>query len=182
MRVEPISNGNLRIWLTADEMPTDNDDVGNWMLLRRVLQTAQRSLGRFGKQLVAELIPVADGGLLLVSSRRMLPDGMPVYHLDTLDAVYGLAEAWVSLPSTQRSNPQTALYESPQGYDVVVYPLSHLTRQETALLHTYGRFAGCDAAAVAHVAEYGRLLASGDVFYRLTACEPLPPEPPDLAN
>ncbi len=182
MRVEPVSNGNLRIWLRADELPTESTTSESWSLLHRVLLLAQRSFGRQGKQLVAELIPVADGGILLVSARTYTLGGTPVYRVDRLEDMYSLAEAWVALSPVERSNVQTVLYELAQGYAVVLYPHTHLTRAETALLHTYGTLIGSDAVTVAQVAEYGRLLAEGDVFCRLTACEPMPPAPPDPAS
>ncbi len=182
MKVEPISNGNLRIWLSAQEMPTENETGEAWIMLRRLLQAVQRSFGRFGKQLVAELIPVADGGVLLVSSRRHTSVGMPVYYMADLNALYQLAEAWIALPTTACSQASMVLYEQADGYALVLYPSPHLTKRETELLHTYASWVGSGAVAAARAAEYGRLLISGDVFAVLTARAPFLPKPPDSAH
>ncbi len=182
MKVEPVSNGNLRIWLSADELPTADDTGETWTLLRRVLITVQRSFARLEKRLVAELIPVADGGLLLVSACQYSCGSVPLYFIKDIEMLYDLAEAWVALPPAEHSCSTAGLYETQWGYAVALYPQPHLTRQETALLHTYATLVGSTAAQAAHTTEYGRLLMNGDVFFRLTASGPMPPEPPGPAH
>ncbi len=174
MKVEPISNGNLRIWLSQEEYCRRDGDIRT--ILTRVLQAAGKSLARLGKQLVAELIPVEGGCVVLISTRRQPNEKVFLYRVDTLDKIYRLAEDWVtSLPIYT----QTALYEYETGYIVAIYPQSHLSRRELALLRTYGAFCGRGMLAVAHVAEYGRLLAVGNALEQLIGREPHAPEPPD---
>ncbi len=181
MKVEPISNGNLRIWLSEEEWQKRNAADG-WPLLRRLLQSAQKSLKRMGKQIVAELIPVAGGWLLLLSARREVLGGELIYHIDALDTLYCLAEEWVRLEHTQPT--QTALYEAQTGYDLIVYPAPHLSREQARLLRTYGLLLGQGMLIAAQVAEHSRLLAAGDALERLliTAHEPTLPKPADEEN
>ncbi len=181
MKVEPISNGNLRVWLTAQEMPSAGDRCA-WRLLRRLLQTVGRPLARQGKRLVAELIPVAGGGLLLLSAERC-ENGVFVYRIDTLEALYRLAEGWMDLAHTvSHPRPQTVLYERGTSYDLVVCPFGSLSREELSLLRTHATLRGRGAVEAARCAEYGRPLASGDALGALIGREPIPPAPSDPAR
>lgn len=175
MKVEPISNGNLRIWLSQDEVEQQGNEGNAWRCLRQVLQTVQVRLSRLGKHLLAELIPVAGGWVLLLSARRAMPCGGPtVWHVADIGALYSLAERWdSSVPA------HTSLYETRDGYALVVYPAPRLSRQQTALLREFGIPIGRGAPAAAYAAEWGRLLAAGNALERLTAREHRPPAPSD---
>lgn len=180
MKVEPISNGNIRIWLSEEELSADSGaDV--WCSLRQILRAAQGRLARLGRHILAELIPVEGGRILLLSARRNVPTGGPiVYYIDDLDSLFRLAEHWAAI-STDTAYTRTALYAVGGGYALTVYPLPQLTRRQARLLREYGRPVGHTEAAAAHVAEHGRLLAAGDALERLciTAREPDRPEPSD---
>lgn len=178
MKVEPISNGNLRIWLSQEEVDKQEREGDAFLCLRRVLQTAQTRLSRLGKHILAELIPVAGGWVLLLSARRNTPcSGPVVYRIADVGALYRLAERWDS------STPaHTSLYETDDGYDLAVYPIPRLSRRQTALLREFGVPIGRGEAAVACAAEHGRLLAAGDALERLIGRERRPPAPSDREN
>ena len=185
MKVEPISNGNLRIWLSDEEMRVSDvkHPDNTWRLLRRVLVAAQTRLGRLGKHIVAEILPVAGGCVLLLSARASESVGGPlVYHIQSLDALYRLAEQWVALPSGEHTYSHTSLYEAQDGYDLVIYPATKLTRQQASLLREYGMSIGHGEIAAAAVAEHSRLLIASNAFETLTGCGPHPPVPSDLSR
>lgn len=177
MKVEPISNGNLRIWLSQEEVDKQEHEGDAWLCLRQVLQSAQTRLTRLGKHILAELIPVAGGWVLLLSACRNSSSGGPtVYRIADIGSLYRLAERWDSSP-----NAHTSLYETDDGYDLAVYPAPRLSRRQTALLREFGTPIGRGEAAAAYAAERGRLLAAGDALDRLlfTEREHRPPEPSD---
>lgn len=175
MKVEPISNGSLRIWLSQEEVEQQESEGEAWQRLRQVLQTAQTRLSRLGKHILAELIPVAGGWVLLLSARRTVPCGGPsVWRIADVGALYCLAERWnLSVPA------HISLYETENGYALVVYPAPRLSRQQTALLREFGIPIGQGDAAAAYVAERGRLLAAGNALERLTARGRRPPASSD---
>jgi negative regulator of genetic competence, sporulation and motility len=97
-----------------------------------------------------------------------------------LDALYRFAEQWHALPSAEYTPPRTSLYEAQDGYDLVIYPATKLTRQQAMLLREYGMPIGHGEIAAAAVAEHGRLLIASNAFETLTGGGPHPPEPSDL--
>ncbi len=178
MKVEPISNGYLRIWLSDEDCRQQQGSMQK--ALHRVLQAAGKSLSRLGKRLVAECIPVSGGYIVLLSAHRRADSGIQVYHVASLDNLYRLAQAWAAVPPEER--PQTALYEADAGYHVVLYPAQPLSRRVLSLLRAYGHLCARGALAAAQTAEYGRLLAAGDALAVLTGREPHSPEPPGRAH
>ncbi len=182
MKVEPISNGNLRIWLSQEELDKQDREGVAWLCLRQVLQTAQTRLDRLGKHILAELIPVAGGWVLLLSARRnLLAVGPTVYRIADVGALYRLAERWAAVSADAPMSGHTCLYETDGGYDLAVYPAPRLDRRLAALLRQFGTPIGRGEAAAACAAEHGRLLAAGDALGKLvpTARERRPPEPSD---
>lgn len=180
MKVEPISNGNLRIWLSQEEVDKQDREGDAWLCLRQVLQTAQSRLRRLGKHILAELIPVAGGWVLLLSARRNLPAvGPTVYRIADVGTLYRLAEQWVAVDAP--TTVHTSLYEADDGYDLAVYPVPRLDGRLAALLRQFGTPIGRGEAAVACAAEHGRLLASGDALGKLVLTE-REPRPPELSD
>ncbi len=166
VKVEPISNGNLRIWLSEEEMSKSEQDIGPH--LRQILQAAQTRLRHFGKHILVEHIPVADGCVVLISARRNPQDsGISVYRIGDVGALFRLAEQWVSCLSDGQMSAHTSLYETDDGYALAVYPAPRLNRQQAALLREFGAPIGRGEVAVAAVAERGRLLAAGDALGKL---------------
>ncbi len=182
MKVEPISNGNLRIWLSQEELDKQDREGEAWLCLRQVLRTAQTRLSRLGKHILAELIPVAGGWVLLLSARRnSLAVGPTVYRIADVGTLYRLAEQWAAVSAETPMSGHTCLYETDGGYDLAVYPVPRLDRRLAALLRRFGTPIGRGEAAAACAAEYGRLLAAGDALGTLvlTVRERCSPEPLD---
>lgn len=168
VKVEPISNGNLRIWLSEEEMSKQERDIGSH--LQQVLQAAQTRLKHFGKHILVEYIPVAGGCVALVSARRNPQDnGITVYRIRDVGALFRLAEQWAACLSDGQINAHISLYETDDGYALAVYPAPRLSRLQTGLLREYGTLIGRGEVAVAAVAERGRLLAAGDALGKLLA-------------
>ncbi len=185
MKVEPISNGNLRIWLSQEELDNPNETGDTWRCLRQVLQAAQTRLGRLGKHILAELIPVTGGWVLLLSARTN-PSviGPSVYRVSDIRALYQLAEHWAAVSAEAPMSGYTCLYEAENGYDLAVYPSPRLDGRRAALLRQFGTLIGRGEAAAAYAAEHGRLLASGDALGKLIVTErgPHPPTPSGQAH
>lgn len=186
MKVEPISNGSLRIWLSEEEIekwglhPTvDTDNRRARRLVRQALLQAHRHPAT---RLLAEMIPV-EGGCVLLISPALRPDSRQpaVYRLANEDALLTLAQQWQRLPESRSGGPDVpptlALYEREYGYDLAVYPCSPLSERQIRLLLEYGSLLGCGQGAAAHSAEYGSLLATGDVFKVREPASPAPEDP-----
>ena len=185
VKVEPISNGNLRIWLSQEELDNPHDTGDMRQCLRPVLQAAQTRLGRLGKHILAELIPVAGGWVLLLSARiNPSVTGPSVYRIADSCALYQLAERWVAISTQAPMNGYTCLYEADSGYDLAVYPSPRLDGRRAVLLRQFGTLVGRGEAAAAYAAEHGRLLASGDALGKLIVTEsgPHPPTPSGQEN
>lgn len=179
MKVEPISNGNLRIWLSQEELDKQESEGDVRLCLRQVLQAAQTCLGRLGKHILAELIPVAGGWVLLLSAHNNPSNGGPtVYRIADVGKLYELALRWVEVSAKTPMNMHTCLYETDNGYDLAVYPAPRLDRRLVRLLREFSAPIGRGEAAAACAAEHGRLLAAGDALGRLvvTSRERRPPE------
>lgn len=145
MNIEPISNGNLRIWLAEDEMEEwgleDSHGDGIRRLVRRALSATGR---RLTSRTCAEMIPVEGGCVVLVS---------PFVHTRRLPLVYAL-EGDALLEVYARFTGETAqVYAVEDAYHVVLY-----SEEGEPLLREYGTPAGCGEGAAAHTAEYGEWL------------------------
>ena len=145
MKIEPISNGNLRIWLAEEEVKEwgleDSRGKGVRRLVRHVLSVTGR---RPTTRVWAEMIPVEGGWMLLVSSA--------VHNAYPL--VYAVEEAMLSqvYARWRPAEEETAqVYAVETGYHVVLYG-----ERSDALLREYGTPLGCGAGLAAHTAEYGR--------------------------
>lgn len=178
MNIEPMDNGCIRIWLTEDEadrwglstVRTDRRRLSR--LVRRVMVSVGR---RPGNRMTAEMMPVGEGWLVLLSPLLSPDAGEPaVYHLPDADALLLLREQWCRLTGDTLDGALFSLYEQGKGYDLAVYPQSPLDPGQLHLLLEYGSLVGCGAGAVAHAAEYGRPILVGKA---LTTPERRPPEP-----
>lgn len=174
MKIEPIAEGRLRVWLKPEEAALwkldreEPDRMGLRRLVRRVYAAAGcRPVGR----LTVEMVPVADGWLLLISPSASLERGPVVYHLANADDLLSLWERWRS--AIDASPAFGMLYEMPEGYRLTLYPESPLTQREWKLLAEHAQLVGRGEAVAAHTAEYGNIIATGNV---LTADGHRPPE------
>lgn len=143
MKIEPISNGNLRIWLAETE-------AGEWGLqegsrgVRRLVRHALATAGRSTSLCVeAEMIPV-DGGWVIVVSPRIHSRLPAVYRLDE-DTLKAVALRW-----TRVSADTAQVYALGEAYHVVTYG-----SDTEWLLREYGQPVGYGAGVAAHTAEYG---------------------------
>ena len=180
MKVEPISNGNLRIWLSEEELKEHTRDIGEH--LRGMLQAVQVRLSQLGKHILIERVPVDGGWLVLISARRNpISGGICVYHIADVDTLFRLAEQWAAAMSDGQGDAHTSLYETDDGYTLAVYPAPRLSRRQMALLREFGTLIGRGEPAAAYAAERGRLLAAGDALgkFVVTEREHRPPEPSD---
>lgn len=164
MKVEEITNGSLRIWLSEAEMqewglsPSGEEKQAAIRLVRRIL----RHVPRPAERLLAELIPVEGGSVLLVSAAQPPTAGTPaVYRLFGVDALLELVAQWRALPAAEM--PACCLYEREGEYDLVVYPAQPLSRRQRWLLAEYGQPVGYGEGLAAYCAERGRLLAAGSM-------------------
>ncbi len=175
MKIEPIAEGRLRVWLKEEEAAfwhldrEEPDKIGLRRLVRRVYTAAgYRPTGR----LTAEMVPVAEGWLLLISPTVPAEAGPAVYHLDHPDDLLTLMEKWRW--GSTAPQPMCMLYELGEGYRLVVYGDAPLTPAQSRLLTEHTRLVGYGEAVCAHVAEYGTLIADGNA---LTADGHRPPAP-----
>lgn len=171
MNIEPIQEGLLRVWLTEEELHQWglSEESPDLRRVRRLVRRAMAAAGQRPGRVTAELIPVVDGGVLLISPRHDPQAGAPaVYRLEA-DALIDLWERW----PPQEPLPMCALYEMEEAYWLAVYPDEPLTSQQVHLLLEYGAPVGGGEGAAAHAAEYGRLVALGDW---LIGCGHRPPK------
>lgn len=161
MNIEPIHDGLLRVWLTEEELPQWGlGEVPDRRQIRRLVRRAMAAVGQRPGQVTAELIPVMGGGVLLISPRVHWEAGQPaVYCLDA-EALLDLWERWPK----EKPMPVCALYELGEEYRLAVYPEETLAPQQIHLLLEYGTPLAGGEGAVAHAAEYGTLVAMGNLF------------------
>ena len=159
MTVEPIKNGNLRIWLAENEIEewglTDSRPKGVRRLVRHALSAVGR---RPAPRMWAEMIPV-DGGCVVLVSTEGLQQTQPM--------VYAVAAEWLSAVAARlhlSDGDAVQAYAVEDGYHVVVYSEGEAI---DGLLREYGQPLGCGEAVAAHAAEYGDWV--------LTMPEPAPP-------
>lgn len=159
VKIEPISNGNLRIWLADNEIEEWRLEDSQGKGVRRLVRYALSSVGRrpVGR-LWAEMIPVEGGCILLVSPAVHNPLQPLVYVLEE-DALAQVRVRW--RPSPEETAQVYALGEQ---YRVVLYG-----QRSDTLLREYGTPLGGGAGMAAHVAEYGRWM--GEIT------EPAPRQP-----
>lgn len=146
MKIEPISNGNLRIWLAETEIEEWGLNKG-YRGVRRLVRHALEAVGQSSAiRVEAEMIPV-EGGWVLVVSPRVHSRLPAVYELDEA-ALREVAARW-----TRVSADTAQVYAVDDSYHIVVY-----TEETEWLLREYGRPIGGGAGVVAHSVEYGRWL------------------------
>ena len=177
MKIESISGGRLRVWLDQREVRRCRLDHPHYdrRALRRLVRHALSQGGATpSHRMVAEMIPVADGWVLLISPRREQNRRTEVYWFADWETVTSLIARWERMGDA----PSCALYALSEGYAVTVFGDSPLTSRHSALLNEYGQPWGVGETLAAHVAEYGQLLFAG----HLTVDGHHPPTDEDRGN
>ncbi len=185
MCIEAITRNRLRVWLTDEELQQQglsfarlgNSRVQTDRLLGQLLPLLRRQLPAHAGRLSVEAFPVEGGCVLLVSSAVLPCPGPTVCRLETVQALYALAEHW---PTAEADIPMM-LYAIEGAFLLVLTPLQPLSAACRAALREYGSAIARGEAAAACGAEHGRLVATGDMPRLLTdgaACPPTPPDQP----
>ena len=158
MKIETISNGNLRIWLADSEIKEWGLDDSCGKGVRRLVRHALSSVGRRSATRVwAEMIPVEGGCILLVSP--VVHSRYPLVYAVEPDRIAQIYARW--RPSVEET---AQVYAMDEGYCVILYG----ERSDT-LLREYGTPIGYGEAVAAHTAEYGQWIGE------ITAPAPRPP-------
>lgn len=195
MRMEPMDNGCLKIWLDVGDMQAlglrfedmDHQDPATREAIARLLHTAHEEAGfQVADGLLVEALPLDGGCLLLLTPRgalegacpehrrlRMVRAGGPlVYSLAGVDQLFQLEHGWRRFRRPGRSGPSfrepaTSLFRFGDQYRLVVYPSFIVPKGMRSMLSEFGTLVGEGDAAAAYTAEHGQALAIGDAIDRL---------------
>ena len=195
MRMEPMENGCLKIWLDAGDLQAlglqfedmDYRESATREAIAKLLQTAQDQTGfQMTDSLLVEALPLDEGCLLLLTPGgaldntgagrrrlRMVRAGGPlVYSLAEVDQLFQLEQGWRRFRCRGRSGPSfrepaTSLFRFGDQYRLVVYPSFLIPKGMRSMLSEFGTLVGEGDAAAAYTAEHGQALAIGDAIDRL---------------
>ena len=157
VKIESITNGNLRIWLAEDEIKEWGLEDGRSDGVRRLVRRALKAMGhRATARVWAEMIPVEGGCVLLVS---------PTVHKPRLPGVYAVTADALAQVAARWRGETAQVYAVEDGYRILSYH-----EAGDCLLREYGTPLGYGDALAAHVAEYGEWVRE------ITAPVPEPPE------
>jgi hypothetical protein len=145
VNIEPIDNGNLRIWLAEDEIEAwglaEEDTNGIRRLVRRALSAAG---WRHTARTCAEMIPVEGGCVVLVS---------PYVHTRRLPMVYAVSGDDLVEVYRRYAGPPAQVYAVEDTYHVVLYE-----HEGETMMREYGTPLGYGEGIAARTAEYGQWL------------------------
>lgn len=186
LKVEHIARRRLRIWLTEEELQAwgirfrqlGESRVQTERLLHKVMPSV-RQFFPSSVRVSVEAIPVEGGCVLLVGTEGLRAGGPLVCRVEQLDALYALAEQWLSQETAPVNN---SLYLMEDAYLLVLYPVEPLSLRRQALLREYGNGTVYGEAAAAYADEYGRLLVAGEAMKALTGCASGPQALPDQTH
>lgn len=191
MKMEPLDSGDLRIWMTDEELCrwglcTEDMKAGTPQTsraIRRLLGVARQRLAfpTHGSVLV-EALPIEGGCLFLFSTpaRLVPPIVLPqVYVLDSAEAVLQFGETLCTL--SDRELPPASLYRQGEAYLLILYDGLGVTGGCRRLLQEFGHRLGEGYAAASYIEEHGKPITVGDALQRLSAAygspPPVPPHP-----
>ena len=191
MKMEPLSSGDLRIWMTHQDLcrwglHIDSMKAGTPQIsraIRRLLGVARQRFAfpAHGSVLV-EALPIEGGCLFLFSTpvRSLPPITLPqLYVLDSAEAVLQFGETLSTCPSCEL--PPASLYRQGDVYVMIVYDGASTTGGFERLLQEFGRRFGEGFAAASYIEEHGHPITVGDALQRLLAAYGShPPVPPHL--
>lgn len=188
MKIEPLSSGDLRIWMTDDELcrwglRLDRMKAGTpetTRAIRRLLGIARQRqpFCSYGSVLV-EALPIEGGCLFLFSAPdRPIPTvALPqVYALDSAEAVLQFGERLSA--KRQTCLPRASLYRQGEEYVLILYTGLGTVSGCHRLLQEFGRRTGEGYVAAAYIEEHGQPITVGNALQRLCAAYgSLPPTP-----
>lgn len=188
MKIEPLSSGDLRIWMT-------NDELCRWGLrleemkagtpettraIRRLLGIArQRQLFFSHGSVLVEALPIDGGCLFLFSSpdhpapTAALPQ---VYTLDSAETVLQLGKRLSTKP--QASLPRASLYRQGEKYVLILYAGLGTVSGCCRLLQEFGCRTSEGYVAAAYIEEHSQPITIGNALQRLCAAYGSPPLTP----
>ena len=195
MRMEPMDNGCLKIWLNTEDMQAlnlrfetmDIRDPSTREAIAKLLRAAEEQTGfHAANGLLVEALPLNEGCLLLLTPGsstggerpgshrlRMVRAGGPlVYSLAGVDQLFQLEHGWQRFRRPERTGsgfrePATSLFRFGNQYRLVVYPSFIVPKGMRSMLSEFGTLVGEGDAAAAYTAEHGQPLAVGDAMDRL---------------
>ncbi len=185
MKIEPLSSGDLRIWMTDDELcrwglRLDEMKVGTPATncaIRRLLGVArQRQPFYSNGSVLVEALPLEGGCLFLFSTPdRCAPTAaLPqVYALDSAEAVLQFGERLSA--NRQDSLPPASLYQLGDGYVLILYVGLGTAGGCRRLLQEFGRCTGEGYVAAAYIEEHSRPITVGNALQRLCTAYGSPP-------
>ncbi len=185
MKIEPLNSGDLRIWMTDDELcrwglRLDEMKAGTFSTtraIRRLLGVArQRQPFYSNGSVLVEVLPLAGGCLFLFSTpdRPAPAAALPqIYALDSAEAVLQFGERLSA--KRQESLPPASLYRQGEGYVLILYMGLGTAGGCRRLLQEFGRCTGEGYVAAAYIEEHSQPITVGDALQRLCAAYGSPP-------
>ena len=178
MKMEPLNSGELRIWMTSNELArwglnTDTMQVGEPSTdraLRRLLAVARQRMVFPEGTVTVEALPLEGGCLFLFSGcrQKFWAVAPRVYRLETAEDLLQFAQ---TLHAAHKSTvlPCASLYRQKQGYLLIVYAGFGPIRRVCRFAEEFGTFVGEGEAVAALIEEHTAAVTVGDALNRL--CE-----------
>ncbi|MBQ7037978.1 MAG: adaptor protein MecA [Clostridia bacterium] len=179
MKIEPLNSGDLRIWMTDDELcrwglRLDDMKAGKpetSRTIRRLLGIARQRQAFSGNgSVLVEALPLDGGCLFLFSSPDRFASiaALPqVYTLDSAEAVLQFGERLSA--KGQEYLPPASLYRQGEGYVLILYRGLGTAGGCRRLLQEFGRCTGEGYVAAAYVEEHSQPITVGNALQRLCA-------------
>lgn len=177
MKMEPLNSGDLRIWMTDEELclwgltfeDMKADTVNTQRAIRRLLGVARQRLPfPTGSSVLVEALPLEGGCLFLFSSSGRLAMAT-VPQLYTLDSAEAVLQFGQTLSIAQPELPPASLYRQGDTYVMILYAGFGDTDACRRLLREFGYQTGEGYAAASYIEEHGQPITVGDALSRLCA-------------
>ena len=179
MKIEPLSSGDLRIWMTDEEQyrwglclkDMKVGTAGTERAIRRLLGVARQRLPFHSSgNVLVEALPLEGGCLFLLSSPDRLAPAAKVpqiYALDSAEAVMQLGETL----SVAKYNglPPASLYRQGDAYVLILYAGLGNAGGCRRVLQEFGRRTGEGYAAASYIEEHSQPITVGNALQRLCA-------------
>lgn len=191
MKMEPLSSGCLKIWMTQSDMQRfglsfetmNARDTATRQAVFKLLNVAKlRHAFHVDEGLTVEALPIDNGCLLLLTPGRHRPlFALPqptVYAIHNADDLLRFGNSLSHI--SQNDLPTASLFGWKQGYRLILYPDITTSEPCKRLLSEFAEPIADSYTAAAYTEEHGHALAIGNALQRLfTAHGSHAPEPPD---